>query len=371
MDGLVSCIEKAEEGYQATVEGTAEYTVSIFCRNERVTGMDCDCPYAGDGNYCKHMAAVLYELEEPRNAVGSRETQESDTRENDTAEVQRIVSAMSSDEAKKTLIEILEKDDTERSKFLLRHSSGDNKKQSNYVYRLCDDAQKIFYECSDRHGFVDWRHADSFVSRLVCEIVSEVEDMAEGDGAKAAFDVSLYAYDVYATAAVDDDGTSEYLINACTELWETILEKNEDAELEDHILNALSTECEKIGEYEYMAEQISKFTADHFNENRHVRRKLELIDAKIARTEDSDSGFAEYELSRRVSERIDFMRELGSDLTEIDEYRKRYWKLPSVRKGVMKELKKSRKRKELVELLIESKELDRNLIKSCWICMKK
>ena len=25
--------------------------------------MFCDCPYADDGNYCKHMAAVLYEIE--------------------------------------------------------------------------------------------------------------------------------------------------------------------------------------------------------------------------------------------------------------------------------------------------------------------
>jgi uncharacterized Zn finger protein len=198
MDGLVSRIEKAEEGYQATVEGTAEYTVSIFCRGERVTGMDCDCPYAGDGNYCKHMAAVLYELENPGDSAGggeSREARESDTRENDAAELQRIVSAMSPAEAKEALIKILERDDAEKSKFLLRHSTGDNKKLSNYTYRLCDDAQKIFYECSDRHEFVDWRHADRFVSRLVCEIVSEVEDMAEGDGAKAAFDVSLYAYD--------------------------------------------------------------------------------------------------------------------------------------------------------------------------------
>lgn len=26
--------------------------------------MTCTCPYAAEGNYCKHMAAVLYEIEE-------------------------------------------------------------------------------------------------------------------------------------------------------------------------------------------------------------------------------------------------------------------------------------------------------------------
>ena len=47
----------------ATVSGTELYEVEIFLDHDEVYDMDCDCPYAEDGNYCKHMAAVLYELE--------------------------------------------------------------------------------------------------------------------------------------------------------------------------------------------------------------------------------------------------------------------------------------------------------------------
>ena len=32
--------------------------------NDReIEEMECTCPYAEDGNYCKHMAAVLYAAE--------------------------------------------------------------------------------------------------------------------------------------------------------------------------------------------------------------------------------------------------------------------------------------------------------------------
>ena len=50
------------ELYYASVEGTEEYEVQIRIRGDEIVSMDCDCPYAEDGNRCKHMAAVLYEI---------------------------------------------------------------------------------------------------------------------------------------------------------------------------------------------------------------------------------------------------------------------------------------------------------------------
>lgn len=50
--------------YTASVKGTRTYRVSITIENDSVTEMDCSCPYADDGHSCKHMAAVLYKIEE-------------------------------------------------------------------------------------------------------------------------------------------------------------------------------------------------------------------------------------------------------------------------------------------------------------------
>lgn len=63
-NGAVSSLKKTETGYKATVEGSYDYEVEVEIYDNEVVDMFCDCPYAEDGNYCKHMAAVLYEIEE-------------------------------------------------------------------------------------------------------------------------------------------------------------------------------------------------------------------------------------------------------------------------------------------------------------------
>ena len=48
--------------YYASVEGTEEYEVQVRIQGNTVDYMSCECPYAQDGNRCKHMAATLYEI---------------------------------------------------------------------------------------------------------------------------------------------------------------------------------------------------------------------------------------------------------------------------------------------------------------------
>lgn len=81
-DGCVSNFKWTEEGIEAQVEGTELYNVSIELDDEHVIGMDCDCPYAEDGNYCKHMAAVLFRFEEELARVDSKKTGGNGTEQN-------------------------------------------------------------------------------------------------------------------------------------------------------------------------------------------------------------------------------------------------------------------------------------------------
>ena len=77
-EGRVSDLERTEDGYIATVEGTEEYEVEILLEGDTIEDMLCDCPYAEDGNACKHMAAVLFAISaaEPskKKAPAKRET---------------------------------------------------------------------------------------------------------------------------------------------------------------------------------------------------------------------------------------------------------------------------------------------------------
>lgn len=56
--GAVKEVKDTEQGFWAMVEGSEDYEVEIEIRDGAIHDMWCTCPYAEDGNYCKHMAAV-------------------------------------------------------------------------------------------------------------------------------------------------------------------------------------------------------------------------------------------------------------------------------------------------------------------------
>lgn len=58
--------------FSARVLGEASYNVEIKLRGEEIIYMKCSCPHAAKGNYCKHMAAVMYAIELEGEAVKAK-----------------------------------------------------------------------------------------------------------------------------------------------------------------------------------------------------------------------------------------------------------------------------------------------------------
>lgn len=63
-EGRVSRIQRDRNTYLATVEGTEDYEVEIVLCEDGIDAMLCSCPYAQNGENCKHMAAVLLAMEQ-------------------------------------------------------------------------------------------------------------------------------------------------------------------------------------------------------------------------------------------------------------------------------------------------------------------
>ena len=61
-EGRVGRIQRDRKTYIAPVEGTERYEVEISFDEDHIEEMLCNCPYA-EGDNCKHMAAVLFALE--------------------------------------------------------------------------------------------------------------------------------------------------------------------------------------------------------------------------------------------------------------------------------------------------------------------
>ena len=63
-NNLVSDVSKEEFGYSAKVMGSKVYDVSVKLAENIFLGGSCTCPYNETGDYCKHIAALLYYLNE-------------------------------------------------------------------------------------------------------------------------------------------------------------------------------------------------------------------------------------------------------------------------------------------------------------------
>lgn len=63
-EGTVEDIDISDKLITAVVWGSEGYEVEITLSDGEIEDMCCSCPYAADGEYCKHMAAVLYEWSE-------------------------------------------------------------------------------------------------------------------------------------------------------------------------------------------------------------------------------------------------------------------------------------------------------------------
>jgi len=61
--GNVNFLKKEQNTYSAHVEGSDLYKVTVQLERGHIRKMNCSCPYAWAGMRCKHMAAVMYEIE--------------------------------------------------------------------------------------------------------------------------------------------------------------------------------------------------------------------------------------------------------------------------------------------------------------------
>ena len=106
--------ETGKGKYRAKVRGTEDYSVEIEMEDGVPVIMECDCPYADDGNNCKHMAAVLYAIENRRPHEDNMVTD--DIPEDESAE--KIISRIPDSDLRPVMIDLCQKDEDVRRQLL-------------------------------------------------------------------------------------------------------------------------------------------------------------------------------------------------------------------------------------------------------------
>lgn len=340
-EGLVTLEEICEEEITAVVEGSELYNVQIWLNDGRVVGMDCTCPYAADGNACKHMAAVLYEANDTDLADAQARDEQS------RKELEQAITKLSTEEAQKLLLE-LAKAYPDAGEFILLHTAKQLPESATAQWsRKLKDLENRY---SDRSGFIDYDYAYTYTSKLEMLLNSTIPNMVEAGLLEEAFHRVCDVYLAATSVEMDDsDGGLGMLIGCCEGHWESILE-HADQNLCSKMYQWFSVQCDEEP-YGFM----EPFMLQAFQDEAGLKHNLSYIEKKIEASKDDSWQLPEY-----VRKKLRIMETLNAPQAEIDGVTRQFYRFPDVREYLIDRTLSEKRFEDAIALLEESKDIDKD-----------
>ena len=325
----------------ATVHGTENYTVEIDIDGGRVDDMYCSCPYAEEDN-CKHMAAVLF--------AASADSFPGDARER--VPLKDAVEALPERDAKELLLKFARKYADIAEQITLKSAGHVTDAQIQAWEKQIAALTKKY---TSRDGYIEYREARSYVRDLKALLREKVPLLLECGMPWEAFELTCRVLSEATDADMDDsDGGVGSLYYTCTEHWHNILSRMSREE-QHKVFDWLQANYRRhavandiFDEFLFGASGEAAFTEPEF-----LRRKLELLDAQIAKAS-ADS----FVMENCVSWRLDIMKQLSMDAGEIERYTWDHYRVRSVRKRLVQEAVEENRPGDAIKILLDSKKID-------------
>ncbi|MBE7726293.1 MAG: hypothetical protein E7244_18355 [Enterocloster citroniae] len=357
--GAVEALERTGHGFHARVEGTEDYEVDIWIKDNRIHDMGCSCPYALGGEYCKHMAAVLYEAEEGAGREVSDKTWE-ERYQDSRKELRDVIQGIPEEELRRILENMALEDESLRNRILTRYSATINLGQ---MVKLKKEIEDIAYRYSDRYGYVDWESAGGYISEMESFLYDKVQAVIEKGCYMQAFELTNQVFATIGNQDMDDSaGGTDMVADACYKIWQQILEKC--GEQDKNKMRSWFEKHQADGTViDYMEGYIGDFLMNEFHDRELLQKKMEELDQQIEkRGESTDCGkcYSSYRgFENNILKRLQIMKVLGASEEEIGQYRKKNRRFAAVRMLEIEEFIQAGKNRDAVRVLMESKELDR------------
>lgn len=350
-EGRVLEMEQTENGYTATVDGTEEYEVEILMDGNSIEDMLCDCPYAEDGNYCKHMAAVLFAVN-----AGEPPAKKAPTKK-ERLTPDSLVRMIPDDQFRPLLTELVSADDKLYRTLLLQYGETN---LDECLKTLKKELVSIGKQYAGRDGYIGYGHAGEFSEEIADYIRGQTKTLLARNEPLLAFQGGMDALREYASYDIDDsEGESALVTDAMDDLCFEVLtttDENTAAKMFD-----LLADCVRSGQEHWFvqdfAEQTlsSRFAGKNFDE-----KKLTLIDEQIAALVSSGKSdySSEYEMERLLTRRFGLMKNLSRPEQELDSFLERYTGYSAIRKLRIQRLLDDGKPDDAIRLLEEGKSAD-------------
>ncbi len=265
---LVGNVYVKDNIIEATVYGTKEYKVEIVKNNEEIVDLSCNCPYADSGNNCKHMAAVLFYLEDKENALARQDMEE---------DIYKLVEEADTFTVKEFLIDILKNDEKLLNRFKNKLqcdiSPEDMKRYKNQI-------NNIFRRYAGYNDFIDYENAWEFIAEIEEILDNDIQEMLDNNQLKEAFELTNYIFIKVGNQDMDDsDGGTGIVADKCMNIWRKIL-CSCDIKLKREIFKWFIDHLDG-SVIDYMEDCIEEIIFDDFNEEEFMKEKIIFLDNKI------------------------------------------------------------------------------------------
>ncbi len=287
----------------ANVIGSDEYSVLIeFDKFGGVANMQCNCPYAEKGEYCKHMAAVLF-----RDFCGEVSAAPAKT---------KIKTAKTSQPA---------------SERVGKNIYFDCESTLNLA-DIKDEIKRIIALYKSR-GYIEYSQAYTCAAHVSETLQKNAEILLQNERYKDIFDYVFFALRKFCGTEMDDsDGGTAML---CDDGFEICKKAMQNADAERYIFKKLLTYKASDIEW-YLEDRAEEFFFDNFNKSEFYEQKMQCLDSKILKVRGERDG-GEFALGRYLMLKIDLMRKMNVNEQEIEKFRQKNWTYSYVQKYCIEE----------------------------------
>lgn len=289
-NGAVSNLTIDETSITADVRGSEPYQVEIKLSGDRITGMNCDCPYADGGENCKHMAAVIYAA--------------NDMPVKDAPHWNTALDSLSEQMLRDFVRNLAACDETLQER-LIRMASDNYRDHTQWEA----DLERIIDRYDDGYGFLDYDCAYDCMIELTKYLDDILPSLLETNSIKDAAALTELVYKTAFDQEMDDsDGGLSQVSFCCHEAWKKILSLASDTQKEDiftSLHQLLGKDDWNSGTYD-LEEVILSLEWPLSLQQKH----LEWLDKNLSYS--------------RFRDRVTLMQRMGADSTEVIAFLEKY-----------------------------------------------
>lgn len=214
-NNLVRDVSFHDDYITAKVMGTKTYECYVQVEDGLLLESGCSCPYASEGNNCKHIAALLYYLNEENTCSNI------DNSYSKEKNLYNIIKKIDRTELDKFLVKLLKNDKNIYDEFRLEFNDlFPNLTLAEYKKKVGDAIRSS----AGRDGFIDYDEAWDYV-REMNKITNEVNKIVDNGNYELAFDVVSYILDTIPDTEIDDsNGSTGEVASECIEIIYRVLD---------------------------------------------------------------------------------------------------------------------------------------------------